>query len=65
MTLAELLAGVAVVLAIEGLLYALAPSVMRRALLTMAATPEGRLRWGGVVAAAAGILLATLLIRGI
>ena len=64
MTPAELVAGVAVVLAIEGLLYALAPSAMRRALLAMAATADARLRWGGVAAAAAGILLASLLIRG-
>lgn len=64
MGLAEVLAGVAVVLALEGLLYAVAPGLMRRAIGTLAAAPEAQLRIGGLVAAAAGIGLAWLLIRG-
>jgi len=58
MTLASLLQGVAVVLALEGLAYAIAPGAMRRALAALAAAPEGRLRQGGLAAAIIGIALA-------
>jgi uncharacterized protein YjeT (DUF2065 family) len=58
MTITALLQAVAVVLAIEGLLYALAPGAMRRALATLLAAPEERLRTGGLVAAAIGIAVA-------
>jgi uncharacterized protein YjeT (DUF2065 family) len=57
----EVLAGVAVVLAIEGLLYAVAPGAMRRVIGTLAALPEDRLRLGGLIAAGLGIGLAWLL----
>jgi len=58
MTVTGLLQAVAVVLAIEGLLYALAPGAMRRALATLSAAPEERLRAGGLLAAAVGVALA-------
>jgi uncharacterized protein YjeT (DUF2065 family) len=61
MRLEQVLAGIAVVLAIEGLLYAVAPGAMRRAVTALAALPEARLRSGGLVAAAIGIALAWLL----
>ncbi len=61
MTLINLLQGVAVVLALEGLLYAVAPGAMRRALRSLAEAPEQRLRIGGLVAAMLGIGLAWLL----
>lgn len=61
MTLTGLLQGVAVVLALEGIAYALAPGAMRRAILTLAEAPEQRLRLGGLVAAALGVGLAWLL----
>ncbi|MBR0659953.1 DUF2065 family protein [Neoroseomonas oryzicola] len=61
MTLINLLQGVAVVLALEGLLYAVAPGAMRRALRSLAEAPEQRLRVGGLVAAMLGIGLAWLL----
>jgi uncharacterized protein YjeT (DUF2065 family) len=64
MTLTQLLAGVAVVLAIEGLLYAIAPEAMRRAITMMASQPADRLRLGGLVAAALGIGAAWLLAGG-
>jgi uncharacterized protein YjeT (DUF2065 family) len=57
-TLTGLLQGVAVVLALEGIAYALAPGAMRRAILALAAAPEQRLRLGGLVAAVAGVALA-------
>lgn len=58
MTFLGLLQAIAVVLAIEGLLYALAPAAMRRALAALSAAPEERLRAGGLVAAAIGVALA-------
>lgn len=61
MTFVNLLQGVAVVLALEGLLYAVAPGAMRRALRSLAEAPEQRLRIGGLVAAMLGIGLAWLL----
>ncbi|WP_237217557.1 DUF2065 domain-containing protein [Falsiroseomonas oryziterrae] len=62
MGLEQLLAGVAVVLALEGLLYATAPGAMRRALGELLAQPDDRLRIGGLAAAALGIGAAWLLI---
>jgi len=56
-----LLQGVAVVLAIEGLVYAIAPGLMRRAMASLAEAPEARLRVGGLIAATLGIGLAWLL----
>jgi uncharacterized protein YjeT (DUF2065 family) len=56
-----LLQGIAVVLALEGLAYAIAPGFMRRMLASLAETPEARLRLGGVVAAVGGMGLAWLL----
>ncbi|MBR0674574.1 DUF2065 domain-containing protein [Roseomonas alkaliterrae] len=64
MTLGGLLQGVAVVLALEGLAYAIAPATMRRALLALAATPDQGLRMGGLAAAVIGVGLAWLLQGG-
>jgi len=61
MSLWQVLAGIAVVLAVEGLLYALAPGAMRRAVAALAEMPEARLRAGGLAAAAIGIALAWVL----
>ena len=60
MTFTTLLQGIAVALALEGLVYAIAPSFMRRALASLAEAPEARLRLGGLIAAAGGIGLAWL-----
>nr|WP_221244332.1 DUF2065 domain-containing protein [Neoroseomonas alkaliterrae] len=59
-----MLQGVAVVLALEGLAYAIAPATMRRALLALAATPDQGLRMGGLAAAVIGVGLAWLLQGG-
>ena len=61
MTFTTLLQGIAVVLALEGLAYAIAPGFMRRMLASLAETPEARLRLGGLIAAVGGIGLAWLL----
>ncbi|WP_159994405.1 DUF2065 domain-containing protein [Roseomonas sp. 18066] len=63
MTLLQLLAGACAFLALEGLLYAAFPEAMRRMLAsTLALAPE-RLRLVGLVVAAFGIGVATLLTR--
>jgi uncharacterized protein YjeT (DUF2065 family) len=54
----QVLAGIGVVLAVEGLLYAIAPAAMRRAVVALAEQPEARLRGGGLVAAVLGVALA-------
>jgi uncharacterized protein YjeT (DUF2065 family) len=54
-TLTGLLQGVAVVLALEGIAYAVAPEMMRRALVVLIQAPEQRLRMGGLIAAVLGV----------
>ena len=61
MTFGQVLAGIAVVLAVEGLLYAIAPAAMRRAVAALAQQPEARLRAGGLAAAVLGVALAWVL----
>ncbi len=61
MTFTGLLQGVAVVLALEGIAYALAPETMRRALVVLIQAPEQRLRIGGLIAAVLGVGTAWLL----
>tara|TARA_R110002110_G_scaffold85816_1_gene223362 strand:- start:108326 stop:108541 length:216 start_codon:yes stop_codon:yes gene_type:complete len=56
-----LLIGFALVLVVEGLIYAVAPQLMKRLLTQMMAVPEATLRSGGVVAAVAGFGLLVLL----
>lgn len=64
MTFGQVLAGVAVVLALEGLLYAVFPAAMRRAIASIASVPEQRLRAGGLAAAAIGVAVAWVITRG-
>lgn len=61
MTLTGLLQGVAVVLALEGIAYAVAPEAMRRGLVMLIQASEQRLRLGGLIAAALGVGIAWLL----
>lgn len=61
MTFAGLLQGVAVVLALEGIAYAVAPEAMRRGLVMLIQAPEQRLRLGGLIAAVLGVTIAWLL----
>jgi uncharacterized protein YjeT (DUF2065 family) len=60
-TFTGLLQGVAVVLALEGIAYALAPEAMRRGLVMLIQASEQRLRIGGLVAAVLGVAIAWLL----
>lgn len=57
MTLAALVAALGLVLAAEGLLYALFPAAVRDALVRLAALPEARLRAVGLVGAGGGALI--------
>lgn len=61
MTFTGLLQGVAVVLALEGIAYAVAPEAMRRGLVVLIQASEQRLRIGGLVAAVLGVCVAWLL----
>lgn len=61
MTFTGLLQGVAVVLALEGIVYALAPEAMRRGLMALLQAPQQLLRIGGLVAAVIGVSVAWLL----
>jgi hypothetical protein len=60
-TFTGLLQGVAVVLALEGIAYAVAPEAMRRGLVVLIQASEQRLRIGGLVAAVLGVCVAWLL----
>jgi len=55
-----ILIGAGLVLVIEGLLYALAPSLARQLAEAAASVPPGVLRMAGVAAVAAGVLLVAL-----
>jgi len=57
MTVAGVLAGLGIMLALEGLVYALAPDSTRRALAVLLATPDSVLRGIGLAVAATGTAL--------
>lgn len=59
----DLVVAVALVLVIEGLLWALAPGFARRMLETAAATPDRQLSMAGWLAVAAGVAIIWL-VRG-
>ena len=61
---ADLLAAIALALAIEGALYALFPDAMKRLILRIADQPANALRTAGLVATAVGVGLAWL-VRGL
>ncbi|MCS6854364.1 MAG: DUF2065 domain-containing protein [Elioraea sp.] len=60
MTAVGLLAGVGLVLALEGLMYAAFPDAVRRALATLLELPEATLRGLGLAVAATGAALILL-----
>jgi len=53
----DFLTGIAFFLIIEGLVYALAPSVLRRMAQMLPQIPENQLRTSGLVAVALGVLM--------
>jgi uncharacterized protein YjeT (DUF2065 family) len=58
--MSDFLVGIGLVLVIEGLLWAVAPRLAFRLLQAAVETPEERLRIGGAVAVAIGVLLVWL-----
>jgi len=60
----DFLTGIAFFLIIEGLVYALAPSVLRRMAQMLPQIPENQLRTSGLVAVALGVLMVWF-IRGV
>jgi uncharacterized protein YjeT (DUF2065 family) len=59
----DLVVALGLMLAIEGLLYAAAPDVMRRAVASILDMPDATLRIGGLASAVAGVVLVWL-VRG-
>ncbi|MCR6499866.1 DUF2065 domain-containing protein [Shinella sp. CPCC 101442] len=55
--MADFLTGIAFFLIIEGLVYALAPSVLRRMAEMLPQIPENQLRASGLVAVGLGVLM--------
>lgn len=61
--MADFLTGIAFFLVIEGLVYALAPSSLKRMAAMLPGIPDGQLRVFGLVAVAGGVALVWM-IRG-
>ncbi|MFC3076431.1 DUF2065 domain-containing protein [Shinella pollutisoli] len=61
--MSDFLTGIAFFLIIEGLVYALAPSFLKRLSQMLPLMPEAQLRFGGLAAMALGVLMVWL-IRG-
>jgi hypothetical protein len=57
----DLLTAIALVLALEGILYAAFPDAMRRALVTLLSMPQNQVRTIGLVTALIGVGLLWLL----
>lgn len=58
--MSDFVVGIGLVLVIEGLLWGLAPQLAFRLLQAAITTPEERLRIGGAIAVAFGVLLVWL-----
>lgn len=57
----DLFTALGLVLVIEGVLYALAPGAMKRAIQQMLPIPENQLRTGGLIAMGIGFVIVWLL----
>ncbi|MCT7663792.1 DUF2065 domain-containing protein [Shinella kummerowiae] len=55
--MADFLTGIAFFMIIEGLVYALAPSVLKRMAEMLPTIPESQLRMSGLVAVALGVTM--------
>jgi uncharacterized protein YjeT (DUF2065 family) len=55
--MADLLAALGLVLAVEGLLFAAFPEAVRRAMIDAAQSPADRMRLVGIASAVAGVVL--------
>jgi hypothetical protein len=61
--MADFVVAIGLVFAIEGILFAAFPAMVRRAMAHVTETPDGALRIVGIVSAAIGVLLVWL-VRG-
>lgn len=61
--LSAILTGVGLVLVLEGLFYAIGPATMKTAMRIVLEMPDGRLRYGGLIAMVVGCVLIWL-VRG-
>ncbi len=61
--MADLLTAIGLAVAIEGLLYALFPSAMKKMMVQVLAQPQTSLRTAGLVAAIAGVGIVWLIRR--
>ncbi|MBD9372849.1 DUF2065 domain-containing protein [Rhizobium sp. ARZ01] len=61
--MADFLTGIAFFLVIEGLVYALAPSSLKRMAALLPSIPDGQLRFFGLLSVAIGVALVWM-IRG-
>jgi len=61
--MADLLTALGLAVAIEGLLYALFPSAMKKMMVQVLAQPQNSLRTAGLVAAIAGVGIVWLIRR--
>lgn len=61
--MSDLVVGAGLVLVFEGLIWAISPAFAVRLLVVAAQVPERRLRIGGAIAVAAGVLLVGI-VRG-
>lgn len=61
--MADFLVAIGLVFAIEGILFAAFPAMVRRAMSHVAETPDGALRVVGIISAVIGVLLVWL-VRG-
>ncbi len=59
----DLITALALVLVIEGAIYALFPDAMKRVVLSIADMPAAMLRYAGLIAAAVGVVIVWL-VRG-
>lgn len=59
----HLLAALGLAVALEGIAYALFPAAMKRLMARVLGEPEQRLRAGGLVAAALGVLIVWMATR--
>jgi uncharacterized protein YjeT (DUF2065 family) len=59
----DFLVAIGLVFAIEGILFAAFPAMVKRAMAQVMETPDGTLRWVGIISAAVGVALVWL-VRG-
>lgn len=59
----DLFVALGLALAIEGLVFAICPELVKRAMLDTAQTPSERMRVVGIISAAAGVVLVWVMRR--